>query len=234
MSNFLKDMLSPHFQCSIAYDGREGLEKLTENSIDCVTCDVMMPEMDGFQFIKTLREKEMHHRTPVVMLTARSLEEDVLKGFSLGVDDYVTKPFSKYELIARLNTLITNKKSRESWQEKENAREEKIDTAEESQLKAAEEIVIQNIDNEQFKVQNLASEMNYSQRQLERIIKKLTGLSPNNFIKEIRLQKAYQLISSRQFATIAEVRYEVGFSNASYFSKAFQERFGVRPGEFGS
>ncbi len=231
MSDFLSDILSPLYQCTVAFNGQEGLSMMAKDQFDCITCDIMMPEMDGFQFIESLRKKELHQRTPVLMLTARSLEEDKIKGFALGVDDYVTKPFVKSELIARLNALIANKKSREAWMATENAQGEKIETAEETQLKRAESIIIQHLGDESFKVDELARLMNYSQRQLTRIIRKLSGLSPNNLIREIRLQKAYKLISSRQFATIAEVRHEVGFQNASYFSKVFKQRFGVLPGE---
>jgi len=98
-------------------------------------------------------------------------------------------------------------------------------------LKTAEDLVLKNLSNSTFKITELARELNYSQRQVERIMKKLTGFSPVGFVREIRLQKAYQMIESRQFATISEVRYEVGMENASHFTKKFQERFGKLPNE---
>ncbi len=233
MNDFIHSILSPYFRCSQAYNGTEGIKMLARGTFDCVTCDVMMPEMDGFTFIKKLRQSELSTRIPVIMLTARSLEEDLLKGFSLGVDDYLTKPFRKNELIARLNTLISNKRYREEWV-KENKTEEKVDSFEKTQLEQAEQIVLDHLSDDTFKVEQLARQMNYSVRQLERILRKLTGLTPSRFIREIRLQKAHKLIESRRFATIAEVRLEVGIPNASYFSKIFQERFGVKPGELSS
>ena len=98
-------------------------------------------------------------------------------------------------------------------------------------LTKAEQLVYNNLSNTAYNVELLAKEMNYSRRQLVRIIKKLTGLSPLNFIKEIRLQEARQLLEARQFSTIAEVSFEVGFAHPSYFSKVYQERFGKKPSE---
>ena len=207
---------------------------LKKESFDCITCDVMMPEMDGFEFMKNLRGEELAKRTPVIMLTARVLEQDLLKGFALGVDDYVTKPFRRSELMARVQAMITNKRLRDDWHKNEIKDDEKIESHEEKIVREAEEFVIAQMDNDALKAGDLAEQMNYSQRQFERILKKLSGLSPNQFIKEIRMQKAYSLLTSRQFATVAEVRYAVGIPNTSYFSKIFQERFGIKPGELAS
>ncbi len=237
MSKFLFQTLSNQFQCTTAIDGMDALNKLEKQNFDLITSDVMMPNMDGFTFLEKVHEREDFLTTPVIMLTARTLEEDKLRGFQLGVDDYLTKPFSTKELIARINNLLKNKKEREHWHQENNTQgtEQKTDkeplTFEKKLLKTAEEIVLKNLSNSSFKITDLARELNYSQRQVERIMKKLTGLSPVGFVREIRLQKAYQMIESRQFATISEVRYEVGMENASHFTKKFQERFGKRPNE---
>ncbi len=229
MREYLKSILSPAYRCSFAKDGLEGLDLLKTSSFDAVTCDVMMPNMDGFQFMEHLRKNELHHKIPVVMLTARSLEEDKLKGFSLGVDDYITKPFNKRELFARINTLLSNKKIRESIHEEFDNGDK--DTVEDEMLKKAEQLVINHLTDEQYNVSLLSNDMNYSPRQLGRIMKKLTGMTPLQFIREIRLRKAYQILTSRQFATVSEVRYEVGIPHASYFAKEFEKRFGVKPNE---
>ena len=127
------------------------------------------------------------------------------------------------------NHLNVNKRSREEWVNEE--KEEKVDSAEEKMIKQAETLVIENINDENYRVSDLAYDMNYSQRQLGRILKKLTGLGPNHFIKEIRMKKAYHLLFTRRFSTIAEVRNEVGILSASYFTTEFEKRFGVLPSE---
>lgn len=234
MSQFLVKILSPTYRCTTAMNGVEGLEKLEKDRFDLVTSDVMMPQMDGFTFLKKVHERELFSHTPVVMLTARSLESDKLRGFQLGVDDYITKPFKSSELLARIDNLLQNKQEREMWlkaQQPTSEGESLELSAEQELLQKAELLVIDNFANSSFKVGDLAQELNYSQRQLERIIKKLTGLTPNKFMKEIRLLRAMQLLEQRQFGTVAEVGFEVGFSDAAYFSRVFKKRFGVKPSE---
>ncbi|MDF1695387.1 MAG: response regulator [Saprospiraceae bacterium] len=231
MSDFLTKILADQYECDTAMDGQIALEKIKKGNFNLIISDVMMPNMDGFELLKELKQLEKQKHIPVILLTARAMEEDKLNALRLGVDDYLTKPFSVPELIARTKNLIQNKAIRD-----EVAQQPSLDsepsvslTFEQQQLKKAETIVFENIGNGQFKVDDLASQMNYSRRQLERIIKKRTGLTPGGLIREIRLQKARQLLESRQFATIAEVRYAVGFDNASHFSKIFQDRFGIKP-----
>ena len=166
------------------------------------------------------------------MLTAKALEQDKLQGFNLGVDDYITKPFSSNELMARIDNLLKNKSERERFIKEESPTPELPETADCQLLKLAEEIVLNNIYDPKFKVSDLARQVGYSQRQLTRIIKKLTGLSPVNFILEIRLQKAYQLFQDRQFSTVSEIRYEVGIESAAYFTTKFKARFGKSPKAF--
>lgn len=234
MSNFLQKILSPYYDCQRAFDGKEALEMIDKDSFDLITSDVMMPEMDGFEFRETMNQDLDHSLTPFVMLTARALEADKLKGFQLGVDDYITKPFSSKELLARIDNLLRNKLERDKWQ-KENAVETADlamgETVDVQMLKQAEQVVLDNLDLPEFKVADLAKNVGYSQRQLSRIIKKLTGFSPVGFILEIRLQKAYQFLENRQFLTVSEVRYEVGIESASYFTTKFKERFGKSPKE---
>lgn len=231
MSNFLKKSLEMDYQCLIAKEGMEALSILEKEPVDLITSDVMMPKMDGFEFRQKLIEQNKHKRIPFIMLTARALEEDKLKGFQLGVDDYVSKPFSIRELKARIQNLLLNKFEREQFLNEQSKETEENLSQEEKLLIEAERIVVENLANPKFKVGDLAFQMNYSERQLIRIIKKLTGLTSVKFINEIRLQKAKRLLETRQFATISEVCYEVGYDQLSYFGLKFQERFGKKPSE---
>ncbi len=231
MSTFLEKILSPFYDCHKAFNGKDALLKLGEAQFDLITSDVMMPEMDGFEFRETINKNKQWKQMPFILLTARTIEEDKLRGFHLGIDDYITKPFSARELLARIANLLSNKSERDQFQ-KENNEPEQVESVDHQLLKKAEQVVLDHLSDSDFKVTSLAKEIGYSQRQLSRIINKLTGLSTVNFILEIRLQKAYQLLQNRQFATVSEVRYEVGIESASYFTAKFKERFGKKPTAF--
>lgn len=227
MGIFLKEILSKNYNCTIAFDGKEALEILKKELFDLITSDIMMPKMDGFEFREKLNKLDHYKQIPFMFISAKSLEQDVVKGFDLGVQDYVIKPFNKNELLARVKNLILNKKTREVWslKNKESLQEEK-ESFNKELIKKAEEIVIKNISNENFKVADLASEVGYSQRQFTRLLKEFTGLSPVKFILEIRLQKAYWLLENKIYPTLSEVKYEVGITSTTYFNKKFKERFG--------
>ncbi len=234
MSAYLKRILSPDYNCTIANDGMEALQLVQKQTFDLISSDVMMPHMDGFAFREKVKLIPKVKYTPFVMITARALEEDKLLGLQLGVDDYIIKPFNAKELLARIHNLLSNKQERDKWI-KENSDNPEIElnneTAERQILKQAERAALKNISNVEFKVNDLAKELNYSGRQLRRVIKKLTGLSTVNFILEIRLQKAFQLLERKQYQSVAEVRYEIGIASASYFTTSFKKRFGRNPGD---
>ena len=230
MSSYLANSLAADYQCTVAHNGEVALQKLAQHSFDLITSDVMMPQMDGFTFREKVNENEAWRQIPFIMLTARSLEEDKLRGFQLGVDDYLTKPFNRRELEARIHNLLQNKISRDSYEE---AEEEETSVSVDQQLiQEAEAFVLKNLDNPKLRVDDLASELNYSSRQLGRVFRKITGLTPVNFILELRLQRGRQLLESRRFRSVAEVRYEVGIESASYFTTKFTERFGKNPREY--
>lgn len=233
MSEYLEKHLSKEYDCTKAYDGAAALEILDQQSFDLITCDVMMPNMDGFSFREKLVENEVWRQIPFIMLTARAMEEDKLKGLRLGVDDYLTKPFNLNELKARVHNLLSNKLVRDNF-EKEIAtiEDETPLTHEEKLLQNAEAFILKRLDDPKLRVDDLATELNLSARQLSRTLNKIIGISPVNFILEVRLQKARQLLESKQFMTVSEVRYEIGIESASYFTKKFTERFGKNPKEY--
>ncbi len=234
MSKYLVQILSEQFQCTAATDGQEALKQLKLYPFDAIISDVMMPNMDGFEFREHINENAEWKQLPFLMLTARSLEADKIRGLQLGIDDYMTKPFSTNELNARLHNLITNKIERDEFLKTQTSEEAtaKPLSADQQILQQAETIILKNLDNEKFKVPDLAKAIGYSSKQLGRIIKQLTGLSTVGFILEIRLQKARTLLEKRIFPTVLEVQYEVGISSTSYFTTKFTQRFGKNPKEF--
>ncbi len=236
ISRYLENNLTEYYECTSAPDGVKALQALSKNQFGLIISDVMMPNMDGFEFREKVRENSKWRQYPFILLTARAKDEDKIKGFHLGVDDYITKPFNMNELLARISNLIKNKHERDKWRKEnitEDESEEKI-TVEEQLLRKAEKFVLDNLDSSEMKVAELAAHIGYSQRQLERLLKKYSGFTPASFIREIRLQKAFQILEQRQFATIKEVCYEVGMDNPAGFTTSFKARFGKTPGEVGS
>lgn len=234
LGKYLMEVLSEYFQCVWARDGQEALRHLSLNNFDCITSDVMMPNMDGFELRAAINQRESWKQIPFLMLTARNLEEDKIRGFQMGIDDYVTKPFSTRELKARIQNLITNKWEREAFAKKESEEPEVSPlTVDQQFLKQAESVVLENISDPQFGVEDLAKSVNYSSKQLGRLLKKYTGLNTVNFILEIRLQKARELLEKRLCASVTEAQFEVGISSTSYFTRKFTERFGKNPSAIG-
>ncbi|MEO1807751.1 MAG: ATP-binding protein, partial [Bacteroidota bacterium] len=232
MSQYLANILAEEYQVTWAGHGQQALQKIRSQSFDAILSDVMMPIMDGFELRAQLNEHPQWKWIPFVLLTARHLETDKIKGFQLGIADYLTKPFSTAELKARLHSLIQNKIAREIYlrEEPQASTEAEMSTSQQM-LKKAEQTVLDNLDNPQFGVEALASHMNYSAKNLRRIIKKETGLTTVNFILEIRLQKARELLENRRVASVFDAQVQVGISSNSYFTKKFTERFGKNPRE---
>lgn len=231
MAAYLKEILSEEYTCTVAFDGEEALNRLEHEPFDLITSDIMMPKMDGFQLREKLNEKEHLKNIPFILISAKTLEEDKIRGFKMGIDDYVVKPFSKNELLARVANLLTHKKQREKWHLQNQNLVTDTESSDTKLLKKIEQLVIENLSNEAYKIESLAQQVHYSQRQLTRILKQYTGMTPVQFILEIRLQKAYQLLQNKTHFTLSEVRYDVGISSSPYFNKKFKERFGIAPAE---
>lgn len=227
MSEYLRSLLSEIADCHSAFNGHQAFEKLSTHQFDLITSDIMMPEMDGFQFREKLNAIPGYKDIPFVMISARNLEDDILKGFKMGIDDYITKPFSPLELIARINKLVSNKKQRNEIQ----LESSELNSFDEAFLEKAKDSVKRELDNSDFGVEELANTLNYSTRQLSRILQKLTGMSSVEFILEIRLSHAYSLLSQGTYKTVKEVQYEIGIESPSYLNKKFKERYGISPGQ---
>lgn len=228
MSAYLSGLLG-QYRVDTAPNGQEALKMIAQNHYDLISSDIMMPEMDGFELRERIDKIDKFRHIPYIMLTARVLEEDKLRGFRLGVDDYITKPFNPAEYKARVYNLLKNKEARLSIQQDDSHEQDK--TTDQSIAEAARNLILESIDQPEYKVEDLAQSLNYSPRQLSRVLQNETGLNTVNFILEIRLQRAYQLIKDKTFSSIKEVRYEVGISSPSYFSRKFKARFGINASE---
>lgn len=227
MLSYIRGLLEGHCNVKTAKNGFEALQILqTEPDIDLVTSDVMMPKLDGFGLRERMLRLDRLKQIPFLFLTARSLEEDVMRGFQLGADDYIIKPFKSNELYARVHNLLSNNRERK----KAAIEVGMLESKELSTLDRFENAVRTHLD-KNHKLEYYAQELNISERQLRRIVKSETGLTPSELILELRLLKARLLLEKKQFSTVAEVMYQVGIESASYFSKKYTQRFGVRPSE---
>ena len=202
---------------------------------DLVISDVMMPEMDGITFCGKLKtDLEISH-IPVILLTARTASLFKIEGLRIGADDYITKPFHPEELALRVrNTIQSRQEARDKFARVLNfdPKEISITSADEHFLETALQTVEQHIGNYDFNVIQFASELAVSRPLLFTKLKALTGQTPNNFIKTIRLKRAAQLLKTQKL-NVSEVAYQVGFKDPKYFRKCFREKFDEVPSAFG-
>ena len=240
LRQYIQLVLQDQFNLILAENGEVALERLNGGgqTVDLILSDVMMPVMDGFQLLECLKGNDQFRHIPVIMLTARAALGDKLKALRIGVDDYMLKPFQTEELIARVSNLLKNSKARLLLhqavvvEEEEEFDEPVLSKADLEWLEKLEELVKEQIDDTQFNLSRLSGQLFISERQLHRRIKNLTGLTPNKYIREIKLQKARTLLEERACSTVSEVSYAVGFNKSDYFSKVFQERFGKLPSSY--
>jgi DNA-binding response OmpR family regulator len=200
---------------------------------DLVITDVMMPKLDGYGLCQKLKTDERTSHIPIIMLTAKAAATDKLAGLELGADDYLTKPFSPSELRVRVRNLIAiRQRLRERYSQLTLLKPSEITAAPMDQkfLERLQEIVEANLEEEDFDLDTLSVKAGLSERQIERKLKALLGQSPSQFTRNIRLQRAKQLLEQNA-GTVSEIAFRVGYNNLSHFSKIFREVFGKLPSE---
>lgn len=234
LRNFIASLLQPDFTVMTAVNGQEGVDMALEHVPSLIISDLMMPELDGIGLTEKIKSDERTSHIPVILLTAKNEHESRLEGLKTGADDYLTKPFSTEELVIRANNLIEQrKKLATKYSERFTilpslSRESSMDEKFLLKIKVITEVNLCDFD---FGVEKLAEEAHLSRTQLLRKLKALTGLSPSEFIKDMRLKKAAELICSKT-DTITQIGYAVGFNDQSYFTKCFKKQFGVSPSEY--
>jgi DNA-binding response OmpR family regulator len=231
MRAFIAGIVRPFFTVIEAANGLEALEILGRQKVDMIISDVMMPKMDGFELLEKIKGDKKLKNISMIMLTARAAEEDKLFALTLGVDDYLTKPFSREELLVRSRNILENRINRKISEKEDQAEDETPSDVDSIFVNSLKEIIDKYINDSRLTVTFIALELNMSESKLLRKSKLLTGLSPTEFIKEVRLQKSKILLEKNQVETVAEAAYTVGFDNAKYFSIQFVNRFGKRPSE---
>jgi len=231
----IREHLEDNFRVLEAANGKTGLEIAIENVPDLIITDLMMPEMDGIELCKRLKTDERTSHIPVIMLTAKASIEERLEGLETGADAYVTKPFHIKELRLRVSKLIEQRNKLRERFSREITIEPKdiaVTSTDERFLQKVMACVEEHMGDSDFDVGQFQDEMSMSRMQLFRKLKALTNHTPSEFIRNLRLKRAAKLIE-KEFGNVAEVCYEVGFNNLSYFAKCFKELFKVLPSEYG-
>ncbi len=240
MRALIKSLLSDQYALHFANDGQEAWDLLNQpgkppTQISLILSDVMMPRMDGYELLEKIKSHPQWRQVPMILLTARAEQEDKIQALRLGVDDYLVKPFSPAELSARVSNLIANYRGRQPFTAARapDLQFDEVEARDVNWLKTIEAAAKTALDKAlPLQVADLAEAGAMSERQFFREIKRLTGLTPNQYILEVRLQKARHLLQHRAYGTLAEVAYAVGFETPTYFTKVFETHFGKHPSAY--
>lgn len=234
LRRYLNSLLEDRFSIQNAGNGKEALDLLSKQAPDLIVSDIMMPVMDGYQLCETVKTEPHLCHIPVVLLTAKSGEQDLLDGLETGADDYITKPFTPELLIAKIDNLLKSRNLLKRYYSQKvtlASTDIEIEPHQEQFIRQAMEIVERNLTNAQFNATLLAEALNMSQPTLYRRIKAFTGDNIATFIRSIRIKQAAQLLKSGHYS-VGETATKVGFSDTAYFRKCFTQQFGVTPSKY--
>jgi signal transduction histidine kinase/AraC-like DNA-binding protein len=232
---FIASLLSNQFEILEAQNGKEALELAFENIPDIIISDVMMPLMDGYELCQQLKNDERTNHIPIILTTVLSAQEDRNLGLTKGADSYIPKPIDPEHLIIRVKKLIENqlKLKRKFNLSNYTFKKEEEETLPEIHplVEKARNIVLNNIGNSDYNIDDFCNDLGLSRMQLYRKFKAITGLSANSFIRKVRIHKAAELLKTGNYS-VKEVTYDVGFIDLKYFRKCFFNEFGVNPSDY--
>lgn len=247
LRSFLYNSLASCYKVLQAENGQQGLDMAKDFVPDIIVSDLMMPVMDGMEMIKRIKEDNMICHIPIIILSARSSLDDKISGIEQGVDDYITKPFSATYLRVRIAALLKKRKElqqyfMERFAQKlpatvpaENAdsveEEPKISAMDESFMQQVMDFMEANMSNEDLEIESFAEKLCVSRAVFYRKLKSITGYTPVEFVRVIRLKRAIQLIKYNSF-TVSELAYMTGFSDPKYFARCFKKMTGMTPTEY--
>jgi DNA-binding response OmpR family regulator len=237
MREYIKESLGNNYRVEEAVNGEQGVRKAEKIIPDLIISDMMMPRMDGSELTRILKSNEKTSHIPIILLTARSGQENKIEGLETGADDYLTKPFDIKELQARIENLISIRKKLQAKYSKIEyvlmPNGKKGTSIDEQFIIKVMEVINNHISEEEFSIEDFGSEVGMSRTQFHRKIKAITGKPASMLLRSIRLARAKKMIEE-QHGNISEVAYLVGFSTPSYFTKCFKEEFGYVPSDLNS
>jgi len=234
LRTFMKNLLKKEYNIIEAENGKIAFEKALQHVPNLIISDVIMPEMVGTELCSKIKENLKTSHIPVILLTSRSSLVYKFEGLESGADDYISKPFNLIEFKLRVKNLLNStERLKKKFTSEDNfvPSEITVSSLDEELLKKAFKIIEENISNEQFDIPFFCAELGVSRTMLFLKIKAWTNYTPNEFIHEIRLKRAAQLLEQNKL-NVSEVSYKVGFNNPKYFSKCFQKRYGETPSQF--
>lgn len=233
--HYLRDELSRNYRVCTASDGEDCLAKLNTVNPDIIVCDVMMPNMDGFELTKRIKGDVETSHIPVILITARMSEDIRIKGYDCGSDAYLSKPFRMEMLESRISNLLEDREKRmQSFSAKAEVSpmHVTVTTVDQKLMTQIMEKIEANIGNPDYSVEDLASDVCMHRMSLYRKIQSLYGMNPSVFIRTVRLKRAAMLLSGDPSVSVVEVSEAVGFGTQKYFAKYFKEMFGVSPSQY--
>ena len=234
MLHFIARLFKQNYTVFKAKNGLDALKIIEEEEIDLVISDIMMPEMDGLELCTKLKSEFETCHIPVILLTAKNTNESKIEGLKQGADAYIEKPFEYEHLFIQVNNLLDNRRKLKLHFIKEpfvKTNEIVSSQHDEQFVLTIENLIMDKLPDPDFSIDELASEMHISRSGFHKKLKGITGLTPNDFIKLIRMKKAAELLTTTDYR-INEICYMTGFNSPSYFAKCFQEQFGVLPTDF--
>jgi signal transduction histidine kinase/DNA-binding response OmpR family regulator len=232
MREYIKESLSDKYVVEEAVNGEQGVRIAEKIIPDLIISDLMMPKMDGNELTRILKNDEKTSHIPIIILTAKSGQENKIEGLQTGADDYLTKPFDLKELRVRVENLISiRKKLQEKFRRGEfvfKAEEKKLRSIDERFLNKVNDVIEKHLKEEEFSIEEFGSEVGMSRTQLHRKLRALVGKSASHYVRTVRLTKAKKMIEGEK-GNISEISYLVGFSSPAYFTRCFKEEFGYPP-----
>jgi YesN/AraC family two-component response regulator len=237
LQEYIQNELNLLYNTLVASNGEVGFKIALEKQPDIIITDVVMPLVNGIELCENIKTNIATNHIPLIILTAKAMIEDRIKGIDSGADGYLSKPFDMDLLKSMINQIIVNRKvlfnkymSRKKTANTKTANTSTI-TLNDAFLKRVIHLIHERIDDQNLNVENLADQLRLSRSQLYRKIKVVTGFSASEFLRKVRLEKARELLQSNYNYNISEVTYKVGFSSPSYFTKCFKREFGYLPTE---
>jgi signal transduction histidine kinase/DNA-binding response OmpR family regulator len=231
---YIREPLEKLYTVVEAVNGREGIQQAKEIIPDLIISDIMMPEADGYELCSVLKQDVMTCHIPIILLTAKASEENIVQGLETGADDYITKPFNTKILMVRIRNLIELRRQLQGKIKRQmmlQPVEISVSSLDEEFITELQGTIEKNLSDPEFSVEELGRKLYMSRASLYRKIQALTGEAPNHFIRNYRLKRAAQLLKEK-FGNVTEIAFEVGFSSSAYFTKCFKEQFHQLPSSY--
>ena len=235
LCGLIRHIFHKKYQIVTAQSAAEGFERLEDNAVDIIICDVMMPQMNGLEFCRQIKGDVQTNHIPIIMLTAKNTTDDQIECYKAGAESYIAKPFEMKVLQARISNLLQKQElCQKSFRSRMEINISNIDyqSYDEKFLTDAMQCVERHIQNPDFDLELMASELHISRSTLTRKCRVIAGCTPLEFIRNIKLKYACALLTKDKAGNISEVAYATGFSSAKYFTKCFKEEFGITPTEY--